>query len=205
MHFLIIGILLGWGAAIPIGPMNIEIIRRHLGIRPRCGIVFGLGACLADLTYLVLLSAGLLNFLMQPWILNSVGIIGSLILGWYGINALRLRRRSRLLGEETNQRLSLLQHGYQGYFMTLVNPYTIIFWSSVSSHIVLLSKNAQHAGAYAAVGIMIGTISWVLGLNAILALTRSRLPSSTMTWLNISGGFILLGFALAGILHVVLQ
>ncbi len=27
---LLFGLLLGWGAAIPIGPMNLEIIRRNL-------------------------------------------------------------------------------------------------------------------------------------------------------------------------------
>ncbi len=30
MHFLIFGLLLGLGAAIPIGPVNLEIIRRNL-------------------------------------------------------------------------------------------------------------------------------------------------------------------------------
>ena len=50
---LLIGIAIGLSAAAPIGPVNFEIIRRNLTLGLKAGIGFGLGACTADLCYLI--------------------------------------------------------------------------------------------------------------------------------------------------------
>src|SRR5688500_17340934 len=89
MHFLLMGILLGMGAAIPIGPVNLEIIRRNLRFGTPYGIVLGLGACTADVTYLFLLSIGALSLLQYPHVLKTFGLGGSLLLAWFAISAFR--------------------------------------------------------------------------------------------------------------------
>ena len=91
LHQFIFGLLLGLGAAIPLGPMNLEIIRRNLRFGSVYGIALGLGACSADVTYLVLLSLGALSILTHPLILQVIGVIGSSILLWFGYSALRLK------------------------------------------------------------------------------------------------------------------
>ena len=75
MHLFILGLILGWGAAIPIGPINLEIIRRHLSFGMIFGIAYGLGACIADLCYLILLMSGALILLQHPLVLKIIGII----------------------------------------------------------------------------------------------------------------------------------
>lgn len=93
-HEIIFGLLLGWGAAIPIGPINLEVIRRNLQFGSRFGISFGLGACSADMTYFILLLAGALVLLQHELVLRIIGIIGALILLWFGISAIRLKSAS---------------------------------------------------------------------------------------------------------------
>src|SRR3990167_7687283 len=78
LHSIIFGVLLGWGAAIPLGPMNIEIIRRNLTL----GTLYG---------FLIILSLGALNLLTHVIVLKIVGILGSLIIGWFGYSALKLK------------------------------------------------------------------------------------------------------------------
>ncbi|MCP4473025.1 MAG: LysE family transporter [Gammaproteobacteria bacterium] len=90
LHILIVTLLLGLGAAAPVGPINLEIIRRHLQSGFTTGIIFGSGACSADLTYLFLLSLGVLTLLTHVVLINSMGIVGSLILFWFGFSAVRL-------------------------------------------------------------------------------------------------------------------
>ena len=198
IELLVFGLLLGWGAAIPIGAINLEIIRRNLRFSTSSGLAFGLGACIADVTYLLVLSYGALQFINYPVFLKSIGIIGSLILAWFGWTALRQKVETT----EGVQALpvssfSVARHARDGYFLTLINPYSIVFWSSVSMTISANTK-ADNATFYAGIGVLLGVLSWVLTLNTILHLTRHRMSSKIMHYINITGGFILIGLAILG-------
>lgn len=203
IQLFIFGLLLGFGACVPIGPINFEIIRRNLRFGTPVGISFGLGACLGDLAYLVLLSVGILQFLNHPVILKWIGILGALILAWFGYSALKLK--TNIYESDTAAkklpRKSLITHFTQGFLLTLVNPFTIVFWSSLSVMIAVKTKHIPHAIFYTGLGVMIATIIWVIGLNFVLDHTRHRLSPKVMHRINLIGGFILLVFAAWGIWH----
>jgi L-lysine exporter family protein LysE/ArgO len=199
MHLLLLGILLGLGAALPIGPVNLEIIRRNLRFGTSYGIATGLGACSADLTYLVLICLGALTLLLQyPEMLRIIGLVGACILAWFGISALRANKSVDVASHDL-LRPSLIRYSIEGYVITLINPYTILFWASISSQISMAAVSYQHAILFAGSGVLIGTIGWVIILNGILHFTRHRLSPRIVPWLNYIGGFILLSFAAIGI------
>lgn len=196
MHFLWIGILLGMGVAIPIGPVNLEMIRRNLRFGTPYGIVLGLGACSADITYLSLLCFGALSLLQYPQVLKIFGLGGSALLAWFALSAFRTPVSPKT---EVVRQPSLLHYSIEGYLITLFNPFTILFWASLSSNISIVAMG-HHLNAIilTGLGVTIGTVGWVISLNTILHFTRHRLTSKVMTLLNYSGGFILLGFAING-------
>ena len=198
MHLLLIGILLGMGAAIPIGPVNLEIIRRNLRYGTPYGIMMGLGACGADIIYLSLLCVGALALLQYPDVLRVLGVVGSLILAWFAIMAFRSKPLSE---NEKNSQPSLLRYGLEGFFITLINPYTILFWASISTQLSLAAFSARSVMLFAGMGVIIGTVSWVLFLNGLLHFTRHRLKPRTIQWLNYIGGIILMSFAVLGFVH----
>ncbi len=200
VHLLLFGILLGMGAAIPIGPINLEMIRRNLRFGTPYGIMTGLGACAADLTYLILLGVGALALLQYPEVLRLIGLVGSCILAWFGMNAFRSQPAEL---PEQDVMPSLYRYGFEGYAITLINPFTILFWASVSSQISLAAISDEHAILYAGIGVIVGTVSWVLSLNTILHLTRHHLNKTVMQWLNYSGGVIILGFACLGLYRAI--
>ena len=202
MHLLFIGILLGMGAAIPIGPVNLEIIRRNLRFGTSYGIVTGLGACTADITYLILLCLGALALLAYPTVLHILGFIGSLILIWFAINAFRATPTEK---NETTKIPSLTRYGVEGYIITMINPYTILFWASISSQISLTALTSTSALLLTGIGVVVGTVSWVLVLNGLIHYTRHKLTQKTIKWLNYTGGIILLCFAFSGIYQTFLQ
>lgn len=201
VHYLIFGLLLGWGAAIPIGPMNIEIIRRNLNLGMRYGLAFGAGACSSDVTYLVLLSLGMLGVLQHPAAMKMITFAGALILAWFGYGALRMRSKSAD-GQPNLKTQTVYKHYVSGYIMTLVNPYTVIFWLSVSAQVASLSMASHFAVLYAGAGVLLGAFSWALGLNMVLHFTRHRVSVKTMHKLNLLGGIILIGFAVIGFYRV---
>ena len=194
MHTVFIGILLGWGAAIPVGPVNLEMARRSLAHHTLAGIVFGLGACSADLIYLIVLCLGAMVFLQHPVLLNSIGLVGSAILLWFAYQAFTA------LPLSAQQKPAKAQHKayVEGLLMTLFNPYTILFWASISSQISLLTGNHDVSLLNAGIGLLIGTVSWVMVWNTIIHVSKKRLSDSFSHRLNQVGGVILLGFGLAG-------
>lgn len=199
MHTLFIGILMGWGAAIPVGPVNLEVARRNLSQSTQIGIIFGLGACSADLIYLVLLCVGAVYLLQHPVILNTVGLIGSVILLWFAWMAFHARAKDSSSLKTSNP----IAAYRDGLIMTFFNPYTILFWASISSQVTMLTGNKQASLLMAGIGLIIGTVSWVLSLNLVLHVNRKRLPEKVDHYLNITGGFILLGFGLIGMVKSV--
>lgn len=198
MHLFFFGLLLGFGAAVPIGPINLELIRRNLRFGTIYGIATGLGACFADLTYLVLLCLGALTLLQHPTVLRVIGLVGSFILAWFALQAFKMHARDK---SHQLAAPSIWRYGVEGYMMTLVNPMTILFWGSVSSQISLQAITNNFAIVLAGSGVLIGTISWVVSLNIFIHFTRHKLSNNVIKWLNYIGGMILLLFAILGFIR----
>lgn len=205
IHIILYGLLLGYGAAVPIGPMNLELIRRNLSFGPKVGLCFGLGACLVDTTYIILIGLGALLVLRNPIVLNIVGVLGAIVLFWFGVQALKAKSSEKDEYQlAKNKKKAYWQHTRDSYILTMLNPFTIIFWSSVSSQAALIIAGRPHAYWLLAASVLIATVSWIIGLNTVLALTRHKISGKTLRAFNIFGGCLLIGFALYGLAHVFL-
>ncbi len=197
MHLIFFFFLLGLGAAAPIGPVNIEIIRRNLHLGFLSGLFFGAGACLADLTYLCLLITGWLVFLNDPTILRIIGILGSLVIAWFGYKT--FKSKSHFKDKEVKPaRLSKQLAG--GYLMTILNPITILFWVSVSAQVASFSTN-DHALWLGGIGVILGAFGWALFLNVSLHFSRKMITPFFMRVINYLSGMILIGIAAFGLMH----
>lgn len=198
LHEYILGLLVGWGVAIPIGPMNLEIIRRNLTFGWPSGLSFGLGICAADVTYLLLLNAGALVWFMHSQWMGVIGVLGSLVLFWFAYQTFTMPPATYALSRQAPE--ALWRQVRDGYLLTLLSPFTILFWASMSSQIAVSSQGAKSM-VWMVLGVMSGTVSWMGGLNTVLHFTHHRLSPTTMHYLNLSGGVILLGFAIFGLWH----
>ena len=201
MHVFIVCLLLGLGAAAPLGPVNFEIIRRNLHNGFISSVSFGLGACLVDLTYLILLSLGVLVFLSQPKLLAIIGIIGSLVIAWFGIQVLRSHAK---FTDQPTAKKAWFNHLRDGYLMTFFNPYTILFWASVSTQIANLS-NSHHRLVFGGVGVLLGTFGWVVSLNTLLTYSKRLMSQTIMQWISKIGGILLILIAVYGLIHSLLS
>lgn len=201
-HPLFLGLLLGWGAAIPIGPMNLEIIRRNLRYGALTGFSMGLGACIADVTYLILLSVGAFAILRHPLILNIVSILGALLLLYFALAIFKQKPSPREEIASPPKKAYYGWHIMQGYFLTLVNPYTILFWASVSAQVAVMSKGSHVAAIAMGVGVTLSTVSWISALNIAIHKVRHKLSTKTIHVLNYVGATLLLIFAGMSFYHV---
>lgn len=199
LHLLFYGLLLGYGAAIPFGPINFEIIRRTLRFGFWYAWLFGLGAASADLVYLILWLLGATPFLSYPLVLKCIGIIGSLVIATFGILALLAKETPKKNNETLKQR-SRLRDWFEGFIMTFLNPYTILFWASVSAQVASLGKAYYPYGQLLAIiGVLFAAISWPTTLCLIINLTSHKLSEKTMKIISRIGGIILIAFAVFGL------
>lgn len=74
------GILLGWGVAVPLGPVNVEIARRTLHRGFRAGFLLGMGAVSVDVMYAAVSSLSLARVLTAPGVSRVIGVAGVLLL-----------------------------------------------------------------------------------------------------------------------------
>ncbi|HET7560610.1 MAG TPA: LysE family transporter [Limnochordia bacterium] len=224
------GLALGYGAAIPIGPVNVEIIRRGLagGFWP--AFTLGLGACSADTAYVLLILGGVGTWLQGRWVHAALALFATLFLGWLAGRSLlgawrhRRSRRSRDVldlkpvsaagtgtaavagvgpaGAESAPVIGgkaapgdPVSAGWRAYLtglgMTIANPYNIGFWISVSG------ATGAHAGSWLSVaaGVIMATVSWVVGLATALARGRRFYGPETAIAIDAASGLIMLAFA----------
>src|SRR4051794_1389954 len=147
---LVKGVLLGLGAAVPIGPVNVEIARRTLRGGFLAGVALGCGAVTVDVTYAVLSSLGVRLLVDRPALYWSVTLLGIGLLTWIGvqcwIDAIRAARSradvARQLELEQSSRPQAGIGYVTGLLMTLLNPMTLVFWFTV-----VPSLAGQHGAA----------------------------------------------------------
>lgn len=180
--------LLGLGAAAPVGPINIELMRRHLNISCLHAMAFGLGACFADIIYLLLLGFGILQLFSHTIFMPILGFLGALMVIWFGIISFINKKN-----EENINIIAMPYHRqfFDGIFLTLLNPYNIIFWLSVSAQLNNITSD-KYGLAIGASGTIIGVIFWVVFINTIIFFSKKMLSHRVIKFINYASGVTLI-------------
>jgi len=191
------GFLLGLGAAVPLGPINVLIMSnalRHYG----AAVALGSGAMCADITYLLLILLGLFHFMEDPTIKLVMAVAGSaflLYLAW-----LIFKGRHEPIHLQKIDKAPIFANWLKGYTLTLLNPYTVIFWLSVSAYIA--TKNLDPL--MTVLGLFGAIILWITLMPLAIHMTKHLFSQRVVTLFSIASASILAFFAL-GMLWNILQ
>lgn len=197
-YSLLQNILLGLSLAAPIGPVNLEIIKRGLqsGFRP--AFITGLGAMSADLTYLTLIFFGLTIFLKIPFIKIFLALAGSFILIYLGASSIRDFFRKQELDDNSTQ--IFFKNSYlAGYFITICCPITIVWWTGVFAAL-LASQTETQAGfsAYlSCLTILLGCFIWVIALSVALHWGKKIINEKFIRIITLIAGMFLISFGIS--------
>ena len=200
-----LGILLGLGAAAPIGPVNVEIARRTLRGGFRHGFALGCGAVSVDVLYAILSSQGLARVLAHKAVFWTLAVGGVTLLLYLAAICFRAAWRALKTdpidagASSDTQRLSResARGAYAaGVLMTLLNPMTLAFWFvAVPGTLGPITRDRVGQLPVVCAGVFFGTLAWVAVFAGVLALAgRYRKP----WWLaaaDLAGGATLLAFA----------
>ena len=197
------GLGLGIGAAVPIGPVNVEIARQTLRRGRAAGVLLGCGAVTVDLAYAVLSSTGVSLF-ASPRFLTIFSCASAVLMAVLGVFSLRSAWRARAPKAVEQEDApapakpppQLLRQYATGVAMTGLNPYSIGFWFIALPG--LLGGKAEHSGTDLPIictGVVVAALAWVFGFVSVLGLLGRFDLRRWMIWTDTVGGVLLLGFA----------
>jgi len=131
-----------------------------------------LGHGLLELTLVLLLLAGLGTILNKPLVLGTVGLVGGVVLLWMGLGLLRASRTSRLQFEAG--KTTGLHPVWSGFFMSLANPYWLIWWLTIGLMYVIYAANFGFLGVFLFfAGHILADLAWYTLISAAVAYGRN--------------------------------
>ncbi|MDT8861640.1 LysE family translocator [Alkalihalobacillus sp. MEB130] len=188
-------ILLGLSLAAPIGPVNAAQLDRGIKSGFFHAWLVGLGATVADAFYMLLVFVGVVQFIEVPIIQTFLWIFGFFVLVYTGIESITSAGRISSY-QSRSSKDSRMRSFFSGFFMSLFNPLTILFWLGIFGSI--LAKTVTTYGTsqvilYSA-AIFIGITVWDITMAALASTLRKFLTNRLLTVISIVSGFSLIGF-----------
>jgi threonine/homoserine/homoserine lactone efflux protein len=196
-YSLIQNILLGLTLAAPIGPVNLEIIKRGLNSGFKQAFLTGAGAMSADTTYLTLIFFGLTAFLNIAFMKIFLGIAGSIILIYLGALSVKEFFRTAKNNNKTAQRLFKSSFA-TGYVLAISSPMTIVWWTGVFGALLASQTNSPTnlSAFFSCLFILLGCFLWVFSLAAALHFGKKFINEKTTKFISLVAGIFLIGFGL---------
>ena len=202
-HFLILGLVIGFSIAAPVGPIGVLCIRRTLAEGRLHGLVSGLGAATADAIYGAIAGFGLtfisdLLVKQQLWL----RLFGGVFLCFLGIRTLLAKPSEK---PSTEKRTGLLGAYGSTFFLILTNPVTILSFAAVFAGLGLGSTIVDYGSAGLLVfSVFAGSALWWLVLSGSVSLLRKKVTPKVLRWINIASGAIITGFGVVALVSLIL-
>ena len=184
MESFIKGALFGYGASIPIGPINILIVAYALRSF-KLGFAIGAGAMLTDAIYLLLSHLGVSVFLKQNALFMEIlSIFGASFL--FYIAFITARGANKILEFNVASKQSLMRCFLQGVWINALNPFIIAFWISVSAF-----TNSVQNQFLSLAGLIFSIMTWIIFLPLIVAKSRKIIsPKVASVFAYVSAMFL---------------
>lgn len=186
-----VGVLL----AAPIGPINIEIVRRGLRDGFLNGWLTGLGALSADTIYAMIIVLGLAQFAENESIRVVLFIAGAMMMFYIGYHSIRTSLHETTVDTSTAPR----GRSYiTGFLMAALNPFGIVYWFTVGAGLTAeaVTRFGDSAAPWLVIGVALGILSWVTVISAIAQVSRRFVTGKAMQWITGISGVLLLGYAI---------
>ncbi|HEY9165078.1 MAG TPA: LysE family transporter [Candidatus Kryptonia bacterium] len=183
------GVLVGFGMAVPIGPIGIMCIRKTLAEGRIHGLIIGLGAATGDLIYGCVASFGLTVvsntlFTQRFWI----RLVGGALLLFMGVGT--------YFAHSVDPDIHINKNGFlRSYltivFLTLTNPLTIFGFIAAFATFGLGRGLGYFSSSVLGVGVSVGSCLWFLSLISGVTLFRKKLNHVRLRWVNRIAGILI--------------
>ena len=213
---IVTGVLFGFLAALPIGPVNLICIRRTLQCGSFHGFVSGLGAALGDSLFASITGFGF-TALVQLIVGYSyvLQLAGGLLLLFFGIRTFytppppsfdeRLAMAEN--GGSANGNHSLVRAMASTFVLAITNPVTLFGFTAFFATLGGFAGGnpSFFAAAFVVLGVFAGSTLWWLTLTTVVGLLHARISDRTVRLINEISGAVVALFGVVVLAHLVSQ
>ncbi|TKD72053.1 LysE family translocator [Pseudalkalibacillus hwajinpoensis] len=189
-------IVLGLSIAAPLGPINIEIMKRGIHKGFWSSLFVGAGGMSADLLLMYLMFFGLAAFVKVSYVQVSLLILGAIILTLSGIQGC-ISEVS--LDEEKDKEQSGLFSSYAtGFMIAAFNPMNLLFWLGIYGSVlsVSLQQPDKWQAFFLSALVFIGIGLWNVNLCMTVHFGKSLLKPRILRAISVTASLVLLFFGL---------
>jgi L-lysine exporter family protein LysE/ArgO len=196
MNVFISYILLGFTLAAPIGPVNAAQLDKGLKYGFLHSWMVGVGAMAADAVFMLLIYFGSAHFLDTPFLKTFLWLFGCFVLTYTGLES--MKSASILVSGSVRKEESPGKSFVSGFFMTLSNPISILFWLGIYGSILATAAEKYSTSdlLFYSAGIFIGITCWDLAMATTASAFNRYLSERLLLVISRGAGLSLIGFGL---------
>jgi threonine/homoserine/homoserine lactone efflux protein len=195
--FMVIGFLIGFFAAVPVGPVNLYIISQTLKRDFFHGMLAGLTTALLDFSYCLIALVGLFHISLNLSRYSHVlKIVASLVILLLGLKLMHDSKKFSLKEEKSS--ISRTPRPLFGVlFLYISNPSLYAFWIGVAGTVTAhgLLKSGMGPAVLFAASCGFGAILWYFFLVRIVSHYQAKIQEETFKKMLVILGLLLSGFA----------
>lgn len=193
-------LLLGFSlAAIP-GPIFFEVIRRTLTKGFWSGALLSFGEFIANIMILLLTFFGIHKFLLYKEVKIALFLIGSGILIYIGILALKIKEKE--INKSSKKKVSNKSSILVGLGLALASPLAIAVWISIGGA-YLAKYDSKTASLINIILLAIGVMTFFFLMATIVHITRKKLNSKYIILFAKIFGIVLIGYAVFFLIELI--
>lgn len=190
-------IFLGLSLAAPIGPINAAQLDKGIKSGFTHAWFIGLGSLAADIVYMLAVYFGVVHFLEIPFMKTFLWSFGCFVLIYTGIEGL-LSAKQMDQSEKRDKPEPLFKTFFTGFFLSISNPLTILFWLGIYGSVLAKTASeydASHLALYSS-AIILGLILWDFTMAIVSSSFRKFLTNRVLTFISLLSGLSLVGFGI---------
>ncbi|MEE4198894.1 MAG: LysE family transporter [Bacteroidales bacterium] len=203
IEFLAKGVIVGFLASIPLGPVGVLCIQRTINKGRTSGLFSGMGAATVDSFFALVAALGLtfiINFIEEQQFyiqLFGGGVLIFLGARIFNTNPIKQIRRHR------KKKNKLIEDFLSVLFLTLTNPLAIFLFVAAFAGIGLVtSRDTSFKSSLIIAGVFLGATLWWASLTFFVDLFRKKFRLKQLWWINKIAGVLIIVFGIAAMLSV---
>jgi len=196
-HYIFDGVIIGFSASVPLGPIGVLCIQRTLNKGRLSGFISGLGAAMSDTIYAIIAAYSLsfiVGFVESK--LLWIQIFGALVLIGLGLKIFYSNPAVQLRRQRNNSR-NLLQDFVSTFFLTITNPLAIFLFFGFFAGLGVVPRDRDWIGQLILIGgVFMGASMWWFILTGLVSLFKSKINLRRLWWINKIAGAAIVVFVI---------
>jgi len=197
MNSIFTYIFLGVSLAAPVGPVNAAQLDTGIKNGFFHAWIFGIGALTADVLYMILVYFGVGQIIDSPLIQIILWAFGCFVLTYTGVESLLTLHKIEI-DLKSGKKVRLKRSLVSGFFMSLLNPLTILFWLGIYGSV--LAENSSNLSMNQVIiyslAIIVGIILWDTTMATISSGARRLLSTKLLKIISILSAISMIGFGI---------